>query len=72
MKIENLIRLLNENAADYVIIGAQACASHGYVRATTDIDILIKPSKENIQKVRSAKCGRAAPRSRRPPPFGRN
>lgn len=47
MKIEGLIRLLNENSAEYLIIGAQACAAHGYVRATVDLDILVSPNEEN-------------------------
>ena len=54
MKIEDLIRLLNEHQADYLIIGAEACAAHGYVRATNDIDILINPTEINIGKVRDA------------------
>jgi len=54
MKIEDLIRLLNDQHAEYLIIGAEACAAHGYVRATHDIDILINPSKENVQRVRAA------------------
>ena len=54
MKIEDLIRLLNEKSAEYLIIGAQACAAHGYVRATADMDILIRPDEKNIAKVRAA------------------
>ncbi len=54
MKIEDLIRLLNEHQAEYMIIGAEACAAHGYVRATNDIDILINPTEDNIQRVRDA------------------
>lgn len=54
MPIEDLLKLLNDRSADYMIIGAQACAAHGYVRATADLDILINPTIENIAKVRSA------------------
>ena len=54
MQIEELIRLLNDQSADYIIIGAQACAAHGYVRATGDIDILINPTEQNIAQVRAA------------------
>ncbi|MBI3540843.1 MAG: hypothetical protein HY073_01690 [Deltaproteobacteria bacterium] len=54
MKIEDLIRFLNEKSAEYLVIGAQACAAHGYVRATADMDILIRPDEKNIEKVRAA------------------
>lgn len=54
MKPTDLIRLLNAHSAEYLIIGAQALAAHGYVRATSDIDILINPSAENISRVRAA------------------
>ena len=54
MKIEDLIKLLNEQSAEYIIIGAQALAAHGYVRATEDLDILINPTEKNIARVRAA------------------
>ncbi|MDO8527844.1 MAG: hypothetical protein Q7T03_09180 [Deltaproteobacteria bacterium] len=54
MKIEDLLKLLNEKRAEYIIIGAQALAAHGYVRATSDIDILIRPTEANIASVRAA------------------
>jgi len=54
MKPEDLIKLLNDQHAEYVIIGAQALAAHGYVRATEDLDILINPTGQNIARVRAA------------------
>ena len=54
MKIEKLLRLLNERRVNYVIIGAHACAAHGFVRATKDIDILIDPTTDNIERLKSA------------------
>lgn len=54
MKPEDLIKLLNDQFADYIIIGAQALAAHGCARATNDLDILINPSANNIAKVRTA------------------
>lgn len=54
MKIENLIKLLNDHRVEYLIIGAEACAAHGLVRATQDIDILINPTEENINRTRAA------------------
>ena len=42
MDTENLLRLLNAHAVDYVIIGASAFPAHGYLRATEDIDIFFQ------------------------------
>lgn len=54
MKIENLLKLLNERRVNYAIIGAYALAEHGFVRATQDIDILVDPDTNNIALLRSA------------------
>jgi len=34
----------------FLIIGARACAFHGHIRATQDIDLLIQNDRENILK----------------------
>lgn len=54
MDIENLLKLLNENEARYIIIGAAAFPVHGYSRATLDIDLFIEPSQANAEKVHKA------------------
>ena len=51
MDTEKLLKLLKEHKADFVIIGATAFPVHGYARATLDIDIFIRPSAENAQRV---------------------
>ena len=48
-----LSALCAENA-EFMVVGAYALAAHGLPRATGDIDIWIRPSKENAQKVWSA------------------
>ena len=45
---------LNEHGAKYLVIGGIACALHGYVRATSDVDILIERSPENARLVLDA------------------
>jgi len=45
---------LNEHGAKYLVIGGIACVLHGYVRATTDVDILIERSLENARRVLDA------------------
>ena len=42
---------LNETGSKYLVIGGIACVLHGYVRATTDVDILIERTRENAEKV---------------------
>ena len=44
-------KLLNEQGADYIIVGAFACILHGLIRTTDDVDILISPETENFRKV---------------------
>ncbi len=49
-----LLRSLNEHGADYLLIGGYALAAHGYQRATTDIDIVVRGSAEAGQRVKAA------------------
>jgi predicted nucleotidyltransferase len=51
MDIETLLKLLKENKADFVIIGATAFPVYGYSRATLDLDIFIRPTRENVKRV---------------------
>lgn len=45
---------LNAAGAHYLVIGGVACILHGYVRATTDIDILIERKLENARVILDA------------------
>ena len=47
----DLFAELNEQGADYVVVGAHALAAHGHVRATKDLDIWVRPKKENADRV---------------------
>lgn len=49
-----LIRALNDNGAEYLLVGGYALFVHGYHRATTDIDVLVPASEESGRKLRSA------------------
>jgi len=50
VEAEKLFRSLKEHKVDFVIIGATAFPVHGYARATFDIDIFIRPVKENAER----------------------
>lgn len=53
-RVAQVCRLLNEEAAHYVVVGATAMQLWGTTRATRDIDILIEPTIENAQRVLTA------------------
>ena len=38
--VKKVVRSLNENNAQYILIGGYALFSHGYHRTTVDIDLL--------------------------------
>jgi hypothetical protein len=48
---------LTEFGVEYLVIGGIACVLHGYVRATTDVDILIERSTENADRLLEALRG---------------
>ena len=51
--LKALIRSLNEQGVDYLLIGGYALFAHGYHRATTDIDVLVPATRaagELVQK----------------------
>jgi Nucleotidyl transferase of unknown function (DUF2204) len=48
---KEFVGLLNANEVEYIVVGAYAVARYGYVRATGDIDIWVKPTPENAQRV---------------------
>ena len=47
---KDFLRLLNDNAVEYLLIGGYAVGYHGYPRATGDMDIWIAMSPENARK----------------------
>jgi hypothetical protein len=63
----------NESGVEYLVIGGIACVLHGYVRATTDVDILIERSTENAERLLEALrgLGWGSPRSGTPRRFWR-
>jgi predicted nucleotidyltransferase len=45
---------LNRHEVKYLVIGGIACVLHGYVRATSDIDILIERTADNARRLLDA------------------
>lgn len=54
MDIANLLRCFNDRQVEFVVIGALAMPPHGYLRASRDIDLLIRPTEENAQRTLAA------------------
>jgi len=49
-----VLRAFQEQNLEYILIGATAMGFHGLIRATEDIDLLIRPTPENVQRLRRA------------------
>jgi hypothetical protein len=47
----DMLSALCEEGVEFLVVGAFALAAHGLPRATGDIDIWIRPSPENAQRV---------------------
>ena len=50
----DLLRRFQTEGVEYVLVGGQAVRLNGFVRATEDIDVLIRPGLENGAKVKRA------------------
>lgn len=52
-----LLRLLarfGEEGVEYVLVGGQAVRLNGFVRATEDVDVLVRTGRENGERVKRA------------------
>ena len=49
-----LLTSLGEQNVEYVLIGGAALNIHGIIRATEDIDIFVRPDRENVERLKSA------------------
>jgi predicted nucleotidyltransferase len=49
--LKKVIRSLNEQNAEYILIGGYALFSHGYHRATEDIDLLVPDSSVSSKAI---------------------
>jgi hypothetical protein len=48
---EELVALLNRCKVQYIIVGAYAVGYHGYIRATTDMDIFVNSAPANSARL---------------------
>lgn len=53
-QLQTVFASFQKNDVEYLVIGGIAAVLYGVPRATFDLDILIKPTKENAQKLLDA------------------
>jgi hypothetical protein len=51
---ERILRALDENEVDYVLVGGLAVQTHGHMRTTFDIDIVGGPERSNLARLATA------------------
>jgi hypothetical protein len=51
------------SSVDFMLVGAYALAAHGLPRATGDIDLWVRPNRENAQRIMQALARFGAPLS---------
>ena len=51
---KELLELFNSQKVEYLVVGGHALAFHGVVRATKDMDVYVRPSKPNAQRIMAA------------------
>jgi len=49
--LSDILIELHDADAEFVIVGGHAVAFYGHVRATKDLDVLVRPTDENARKV---------------------
>jgi hypothetical protein len=49
-----VLRAFEAQGLEYVLIGATAMGFHGLVRATEDVDLLVRATPENVERLRRA------------------
>lgn len=54
---EKLLALLADSSVRFVVVGGVAVTLNGYVRLTEDVDILLEPSRSNIERFLAAMSG---------------
>lgn len=53
-EILRVLRAFESAGLEYVLIGATAMGIHGVVRATEDVDLVVRATPENIDRLRNA------------------
>lgn len=57
----DMLSALSAAGAEFLVVGAYAMAAHGFPRATGDIDLWVRPTTENAERVWRALADFGAP-----------
>src|SRR5271157_4389017 len=49
--LREFLGLLNSNGVEYLVVGAFAVAFHGFPRYTADLDLLVRPTAGNADRI---------------------
>ena len=52
--LREFVALFLSRGVDFVVVGGHAVAYHGYPRLTEDLDLLIRPTRENAERILQA------------------
>lgn len=56
-----MLSALSDHEVEYLVVGAHALAAHGHVRATKDLDVWIRPTRDNAARAHRALDSFGAP-----------
>ena len=57
----DLLAAFNALGVEFLVVGAHALAAHGFVRATKDLDVWVRPHPQNAPRVLAALADFGAP-----------
>ncbi len=51
LRLIELLRSLRDHEVEHVVFGAVALGFYGHVRATADLDIVVRPTEDNLRRI---------------------
>jgi hypothetical protein len=51
---KRILAALDRHGVEYVLVGGMAMAAQGLVRATRDIDVVVSPAAQNVDRLKAA------------------
>jgi predicted nucleotidyltransferase len=53
-EVDEILNVLSAHGVDFVVIGGIAVQTHGYIRSTRDLDIIVRPRTLNLSRLSEA------------------
>lgn len=53
-EIVEIFRALERESVEYVLVGGVAVGLHGFERATSDLDLFVRPTDDNVDRLKAA------------------